>query len=350
MSILTKNCLAQVTSWTLNTNRDTVDVSGLGDQFRKQFSGMVSGSGTVECLFDYDYHRSQEDCDNDYDKELPIFMHKLAIRQEVGSTFTGMFLMRQAYTMPIADLVDRERVGNELFYLCECVVTNVATELAPTEMIRSSIDFVTTGKIQLLFAYPADQLLQEDGDGLLSPRRFRPEFECSGLWLNFRYWLGAMWLIAGSLNLTRSRLMSCSLKVDLLVVVDVSTNETKNITPAALAEGSVGSLPDGSIPGSAIELNSLTGEHLQENTITERELADGSVGTNQIIDGSITEDKFDPNIDLGNIAIGDNSIDGNQIKEDAIDGDYHIQDRTITGIKLVENTITSAEIAAGCYH
>ena len=163
-----ENCLAQVTSWTLNTNRDTVDVSGLGDQFRKQFSGMVSGSGTVECLFDYDYHRSQEDCDNDYDKELPIFMHKLAIRQEVGSTFTGMFLMRQAYTMPIADLVDRERVGNELFYLCECVVTNVATELAPTEMIRSSIDFVTTGKIQLLFAYPADQLLQEDGDGLLS--------------------------------------------------------------------------------------------------------------------------------------------------------------------------------------
>ena len=134
--------------------------------------------------------------------------------------------------------------------------------------------------------------------------------------------------------------------VDLLVVVDVSTNETKNITPAALAEGSVGSLPDGSIPGSAIELNSLTGEHLQENTITERELADGSVGTNQIIDGSITEDKFDPNIDLGNIAIGNNSIDGNQIKEDAIDGDYHIQNRTITGIKLVENTITSAEIAA----
>ena len=161
------NCLAQVTSWTLNTNRDTVDVSGLGDQFTKQFSGMISGSGTINCLFDYDYHRSQNDCEQDYDTELPIFMHKLAVRQEVGSNFKGLFLMRQAYTMPIQDLVDRDRVANELFYLCECVVTNVATELSPTEMITSSIDFITTGKIQLLFAYPPDYLLTEDNVQLL---------------------------------------------------------------------------------------------------------------------------------------------------------------------------------------
>lgn len=160
-------CLAQITSWTLNTDRDTVDVSGLGDQFRKQFSGMISGSGTIECLFDYDYHLNQENCEVDYDKELPIFMHKLAVRQEVGSTFTGMFLMRQAHTMPIAELVDPSRAANELFYLCECVVTNVATELAPTEIIRSSIDFVTTGKIELLFAYPPDHLLADDGGVLL---------------------------------------------------------------------------------------------------------------------------------------------------------------------------------------
>ena len=133
---------------------------------------------------------------------------------------------------------------------------------------------------------------------------------------------------------------------DLLALADVSTNETKAVTPADLVSKSLEELPDGSIPGSAIELNSLTGEHLQENTITDRELADGSVGTNQIADGSITNDKLDPNIDLGSIGIGDNVIDGNNIKEDAIDGDYHIQDRTITGIKLVENTITSAEIAS----
>lgn len=134
---------------------------------------------------------------------------------------------------------------------------------------------------------------------------------------------------------------------DLLVIVDISTSETKNITPANLVAGSLDAIPDGSIPGSAIELNSLTGEHLVENTITERELADGSVGTDQLLDGSITVDKLDPNFNIGGGGpIGDNVIDGNNIKEDAIDGDYHIQDRTITGIKLVENTITSAEIAA----
>ena len=132
---------------------------------------------------------------------------------------------------------------------------------------------------------------------------------------------------------------------DLLALADVSTNETKAVTPADLVSKSLEELPDGSIPGSAIELNSLTGDHLQENTITDRELADGSVGTDQLADGSITNDKLDPNLDLSGISIGNNSIDGNHIKEDAIDGDYHIQDRTITGIKLVENTVTSAEIA-----
>ena len=162
-----ENCLAQTSSWTLNTNRDTVDVSGLGDQFTKQFSGMISGSGTIECLFDYDYHRSQDDCDVEYDKELPVFMHKLAIRQEVGSNFTGMFLMRQAYAMPITDIIESKDMGKELFYLCECVVTNVATELSPTELIRSSIDFITTGPIQLLYGLPSHYLLQENDDLLL---------------------------------------------------------------------------------------------------------------------------------------------------------------------------------------
>ena len=69
--------------------------------------------------------------------------------------------------MPISDIVDRERMKNELFYLCECVVTNVATDLAPTELIRSSIDFVTTGQIQLLYSFPPDHILTEGGISLI---------------------------------------------------------------------------------------------------------------------------------------------------------------------------------------
>lgn len=161
-----EHCLAQITSWTLNTNRETADVSGLGDQFRKQYSGMISGSGSIECFFDYDYH-VQHGCEKNYEQELPVFMHKLAVRQEVGSTFTGLFLMRQSSTVPIDSFVDPDRMEDELFYLCDCLVTNVATELSPTAMIRSTIEFVTTGKIQLLYAKPAEQLMLEGGGGLL---------------------------------------------------------------------------------------------------------------------------------------------------------------------------------------
>ena len=162
-----ENCLAQTTNWTLNTNRETADISGLGDQHRKQFSGMISGSGSIECLFDYQYRMCRSDCSDDYALELPVYMHALAIRQEVGSTFTGMFLMRQAYAMPIQDIVESKDMGRELFYLCECVITNVATALSPSEMIRSNIEFVTTGQIQLLYGLPASYLLQENDDKLL---------------------------------------------------------------------------------------------------------------------------------------------------------------------------------------
>ena len=159
-----ENCLAQTTSWTLNTNRDTVDVSGLGDQFTKQFSTMISGSGTISCLFDFEYHASKCSGAVSYDLELPVYMHKLAVRQEVGSTFTGVFIMRQSNALPIEGIIEPRDMERELFYLCDCVVTNVATELSPSELIRSTIDFVTTGEVQLLYGLPSHYLLQEQND------------------------------------------------------------------------------------------------------------------------------------------------------------------------------------------
>jgi hypothetical protein len=39
---------------TLNTDRETIDATSLSDKFRKQYSaGIISGSGSIDCLFDY---------------------------------------------------------------------------------------------------------------------------------------------------------------------------------------------------------------------------------------------------------------------------------------------------------
>ena len=132
---------------------------------------------------------------------------------------------------------------------------------------------------------------------------------------------------------------------DLLALADVSTNETKALSPADLVTAGFGGIADGSITGDKIESGSLNGSHLEENSITERELAPNSVDTIHVKDGAITNEKLAGPFD-GSIIIGDGTIDGNQLAPDSIDGELHIQDRSIPGVKLQLNTITADEIAS----
>ena len=50
----------------------------------------------------------------------------------------------------------------ELFYKCDCVITEVGIEVNTEDEIHSEISFVTTDQIELLFDYPSNYLLQED--------------------------------------------------------------------------------------------------------------------------------------------------------------------------------------------
>ena len=42
--------LAQVKDFELNTSRDAIDISALSSEFKQQYSGLISGSGTVNCF------------------------------------------------------------------------------------------------------------------------------------------------------------------------------------------------------------------------------------------------------------------------------------------------------------
>jgi hypothetical protein len=152
-----EECLAQTIGWTLNTDRDVADFTSLGDSFKQRMSTLVSGSGDLDCFFEYE----NRFCDNKEDKLPSSYMHNLALRQEVGANFIGVFLMKQSKAQPLNELLDPSQAKAELFYYCECVITGVATELVANEPIHSKITFVTTGPIQLLFNFPSDYLLQE---------------------------------------------------------------------------------------------------------------------------------------------------------------------------------------------
>lgn len=161
--------LAQVKQFDFTTERETVDTTLLSDQFRKRYeAGLISGQGRLECFWDH----KQELCDPYQCKdntELPVYLAQLCIRLVQGADFMGRFFI---YT-PGGD--DPRASANAVWYEAECIVTNVSVNVSPTELIESSIDFLTTGPIRLLIGTPPNYLLteepalllQEDGSGLL---------------------------------------------------------------------------------------------------------------------------------------------------------------------------------------
>ena len=148
-------CLAQTKSWELNTNRDTADITSLGDSFRKNMAVTISGSGQVEAIFD----ALPDACGDDMGYEWSVYLHELILRQQIGATFTGVFLLKRQGTLPIT--VDQRYREQELFYTCDCVITEVASAVDTENYISSNISFVTTGEVKLIYSQPWLYLLQE---------------------------------------------------------------------------------------------------------------------------------------------------------------------------------------------
>nr|BAR30386.1 phage-related tail fiber protein [uncultured Mediterranean phage uvMED] len=132
--------------------------------------------------------------------------------------------------------------------------------------------------------------------------------------------------------------------VDVLAVADVSAAETKKIKVGDLvAAGLAGGVPDGSIPGSKIEENTITSRELAPDSVTDVELADNAVDTDAIQDGAVTTEKLADSSVTSNKLAAD-SVTTDKIADGAVGGDQ-IADRSIPAVKLVQNTLTADEIA-----
>jgi hypothetical protein len=150
-------CLGRTKSWSLNTNRDVADITSLGEGFQKNKATLVSGSGDLDCFFDV----IPDACNGDVGtEELSHYLHRLSLRLEIGSTFTGIFIIKHANARPLLSY-DERVMERELFYKCDCVITEVGVEVNTDDEIHSQISFVTTDQIQMLFDYPINYLLQE---------------------------------------------------------------------------------------------------------------------------------------------------------------------------------------------
>ena len=155
ITIKTKNSrfrhLANITSFEITTARDSVDLTSLGDQFKRQYeAGLISGQGTIECLWEHNQNKANEECA--VDGEFPFYLAQLVVRLTQGADFKSRFYIYK----------DNSNTSNSVWYQADCVVTNVVISVPATEQITSRIEFVTNGEIKLNTGSAPSYLLQED--------------------------------------------------------------------------------------------------------------------------------------------------------------------------------------------
>lgn len=148
-------CLAEVTQFDLTDSRETVDITSLGEEFRRNYAnGLISGQGSANCFWCYRNLLCDEYDEISKGTEFPNYLAQLILRTKLGSDFIGRFVI---YSEPGGDSVWQEAT---------CIVTNVSIAIEPTQMIRLQFQFVTTGQIRLHVGEPPSVLLTENASTL----------------------------------------------------------------------------------------------------------------------------------------------------------------------------------------
>lgn len=148
--------LGCITSYELNTSREAVDTTALSDQFRSQWSSLMSGSGRISCQWDYKEHSGTGD------QEIGHYLLQLALRTEIGSEFNAQLYLKQPGYNPSGQLSASD---DAIYYEVNGVVTASAVQFAPGSIVEMTAEFVTTGPIRLLAITSQKlKLLQENTD------------------------------------------------------------------------------------------------------------------------------------------------------------------------------------------
>ncbi len=148
--------LGRVQSYELNTQRETVDVTTLSDEFRNRIGTLMSGSGRMACEWEYT---------GDTSKELPNYLLELILRTKVGSSFKGRFYIKTSGYNP----ANHSDANNDaVWYEVSGVLTACAVQFTPNQMVQITADFITTSKIEIRMDLEVpSKLLQENTDEIL---------------------------------------------------------------------------------------------------------------------------------------------------------------------------------------
>lgn len=151
--------LGAITNYELNTQREAVDTTALSDQFRSQWSSLMSGSGRISCQWDY------KDCCGGGQYETAQYLLQLALRTEVGSEFSAQLYLKTNDYNPSGEA---GQADDQIWYEVSGLITASAVEFTPGTIVEMTADFITTGPIRLrVQTIPQNKILQENTDDIL---------------------------------------------------------------------------------------------------------------------------------------------------------------------------------------
>ena len=147
--------LANIIRFELSTDREAVDTSSLGDEFRNQYSTLITGSGSIDCIFDYATAGQTE---------IAVYLHNLLLRQQFGSDFKA-----NLYILTEGQAQGANAANDSVWYEISGVMTNAAIQCTAGDIIESRFTFVTTGEIKLRVQTTTwgDLLLNSAGDRMV---------------------------------------------------------------------------------------------------------------------------------------------------------------------------------------
>lgn len=150
-----ERCVANVRNFSITTSRENIDITCLNQHFRNNYeNGLIQGQGTLNCFWSHEADCALADEGN---IDFAEYLARLCIRVVQGASFAGYFyLYNGGYGSHSKD---------STWYECQdCIITNVAVNVDPTQLITAEIQFVTSGPIVLRHGRPPAFLVQEESE------------------------------------------------------------------------------------------------------------------------------------------------------------------------------------------
>ena len=141
------NIIGNVSRYEFNTSRESVDLTTLSDKYKQQHSaGLISGSGRIECAFDYTTLGTAE---------APMIMLQIIQRLDLGSAFDIALYLTDKEVVPTVP---------NIFYQTTAVTTSTGINVEADGLVSCTIDFVATEEIKLVIGKPSEYILKQDDD------------------------------------------------------------------------------------------------------------------------------------------------------------------------------------------